>query len=75
MDINSTDASGIPAALAAVEWADVVVLAIGLDTVTIEHEGYDRPSIGLPGLQVGGHTMDCYSLERCTPARGASSDE
>ncbi len=54
VDINSTDASGIPAALAAVEWADVVVLAIGLDTITIEHETHDRTTLGLPGLQVRG---------------------
>ena len=53
VDVDSTDASGIPAALAAVEWADVVVLAIGIDTITIEHEGVDRTSFDLPGLQVG----------------------
>lgn len=54
VDMNSTDDSGIPAALAAVEWADVVVLAIGLDAITIEHETHDRTTLGLPGLQVCG---------------------
>ena len=52
VDINSTDASGIPEALDAVEWADVVLLAIGIDT-TIEGEVHDRTTTGLPGLQVG----------------------
>jgi beta-glucosidase len=80
VDINSTDASGIPAALAAVEWADVVVLAIGLDTITIEHEGFDRPSFDLPGLQVGGwvgevmeagcvYVSVCFCLGMCVCAR------
>jgi hypothetical protein len=32
VDYTSTDPSGIPAALAAVQWADVVVLALGLNT-------------------------------------------
>lgn len=49
--INSDDASGVAAALAAVDAADVVVLCIGIDT-TVEHEGIDRANITLPGLQV-----------------------
>jgi beta-glucosidase len=38
------------AALDAVAWADIVVLAVGLDT-TIETEALDRVNITLPGLQ------------------------
>jgi beta-D-xylosidase 4 len=51
VDINSNDDSGIAAALAAVSWADVVVLALGND-LTIEGEGTDRTALTLPGLQV-----------------------
>ena len=40
----------IAAALALGKDADVVVLALGIDK-TIEHEGADRASIALPGLQ------------------------
>ena len=48
--ISSTNSSGIAAALALGKGADVVVLALGIDK-TIEHEGADRASIALPGLQ------------------------
>ena len=50
VDINSQDKSRIPAALALGREADVIVLALGIDK-TIEHEGVDRTSITLPGLQ------------------------
>ena len=52
VDVDSTDQSGIAAAIAAVQWADVVVLAVGIDTITVEHETVDRVNISLPGLQV-----------------------
>lgn len=50
--INSTDASGIAAAIAAARAADMVVYVGGLDTSSIEKEGQDRHEIGLPGLQL-----------------------
>ena len=50
VEINSKNASGIPAALAAAKDADVIILALGLDK-SIEHEGSDRPNTLLPGLQ------------------------
>lgn len=39
--INSTDKSGFPAAIAAAQAADYVVLMMGIDT-SIEREGQDR---------------------------------
>eukprot|EP01126_Amoeba_proteus_P002860 TRINITY_DN10928_c0_g1_i7.p1 TRINITY_DN10928_c0_g1~~TRINITY_DN10928_c0_g1_i7.p1 ORF type:complete len:672 (+),score=96.86 TRINITY_DN10928_c0_g1_i7:1352-3367(+) len=50
VDINSNNASGIPAAIALVKQVDVVVLVLGIDR-TIEHEGVDRVDTALPGLQ------------------------
>jgi len=50
VDIDSTDASGIQAALAVANSADVIILAIGVDR-SVEHEGQDRTNINLPGLQ------------------------
>ena len=50
VDIDSKDASRIPAALTAAKAADVIILALGLDK-SIEHEGSDRPNTLLPGLQ------------------------
>lgn len=50
VDVNSKDASGIPAAISAAREADIVVLVIGNDR-TQEHEGHDRPDTALPGLQ------------------------
>mmetsp|Transcript_71243 Transcript_71243/g.170150 ORF Transcript_71243/g.170150 Transcript_71243/m.170150 type:complete len:761 (-) Transcript_71243:129-2411(-) len=50
VEINSTKADGIPAALEAARNADVVVLALG-DDRTIETEGKDREDTALPGLQ------------------------
>ncbi len=50
VDVNSTSTSGIADALKLVNDADIVILALGIDK-TIEHEGHDRPSIGLPGQQ------------------------
>jgi beta-D-xylosidase 4 len=48
--VDSTDASGIPAALAAARNADVVVLVLGI-TKAQEHEMLDRKDTKLPGLQ------------------------
>jgi beta-glucosidase len=50
IDVDSTNSSGIAAAVAAAQAADVVVLAIGIDS-TVEHEGRDVADITLPGLQ------------------------
>ncbi|CAJ1379602.1 unnamed protein product [Effrenium voratum] len=50
VEINSTKADGIPAALDAVRQSDVVVLALG-DDKSIETEGKDRSDTALPGLQ------------------------
>jgi len=50
VDVNSQDQSGIAAAVAAATAADYVILALGIDK-TIEHEGIDRVTINLPGLQ------------------------
>jgi hypothetical protein len=50
--VSANDSSGVGEALAAVQWADMVVLALGSDTIDVEHEGTDRTTIGLPGLQV-----------------------
>ncbi len=67
VDINSTDASRIPAALAAVSSADVVVLCVGLDN-NIEHEGIDRPYMQLPGLQGAfGDQVVAAAAQRGTP--------
>lgn len=51
VDMDSTNASGIAAAIAAVQSADYVVLCIGIGLAQ-EHEGIDRINITLPGLQV-----------------------
>jgi len=50
VDIDSDDDSGIPAALAAAQAADRVVLVLGIG-YSQEHEGIDRDHITLPGLQ------------------------
>ena len=50
VDVNSTNASAIPAALVLARAADTVVLVLGIDK-TIEHEGVDRTDTALPGLQ------------------------
>jgi xylan 1,4-beta-xylosidase len=50
-DINSTDASGFDAAIAAASNADVIFFAGGIDT-TIESEGHDRTEITWPGNQL-----------------------
>eukprot|EP01113_Clastostelium_recurvatum_P036756 TRINITY_DN5293_c0_g1_i5.p1 TRINITY_DN5293_c0_g1~~TRINITY_DN5293_c0_g1_i5.p1 ORF type:complete len:548 (+),score=129.93 TRINITY_DN5293_c0_g1_i5:1075-2718(+) len=50
VSLTSNDTSGIQAALDAAEWADQIVLCIGLG-YEIEHEGIDRPNTLLPGLQ------------------------
>ena len=51
VDMNSTNASGIPAALAAVRnSAEQVILFIGIGNAQ-EHEAHDRFNTSLPGLQ------------------------
>lgn len=50
-DVDSNVTSGIPAAVSAASWADVVVLAVGYDNKHIEHEGSDHPNVTLPGEQ------------------------
>lgn len=50
VDVNSTNASGIPHALKLAAAADVVVLVLGIDR-TIERETHDRNDTALPGLQ------------------------
>lgn len=50
VDLDSNDTSGIPAALAAAQQADQIVLCLGIG-IDQEHEGIDRVSITLPGLQ------------------------
>mmetsp|Transcript_19145 Transcript_19145/g.48555 ORF Transcript_19145/g.48555 Transcript_19145/m.48555 type:complete len:862 (+) Transcript_19145:48-2633(+) len=50
VNVADQDASGIPAALALAEQAEVVVLVMGNDR-TQEHEGIDRKDTALPGLQ------------------------
>ena len=51
--ITGTADAGVAAALDAVRWAEAVVLAVGTDTISVEHEGTDRQDVGLPasGLQ------------------------
>lgn len=50
VDVSSTNTSGIAAALDAVKSSDATVLCLGIDH-DIEHEGIDRTSINLPGIQ------------------------
>jgi hypothetical protein len=49
--VNSTDSSGVAAALAAAKAAASIVYVGGLDTATVEREGKDRYDVALPGLQ------------------------
>ena len=49
--VTSMDASGIPAALAAVGAADLILLAVGYSNALVEREGADHNYTGLPGLQ------------------------
>jgi beta-D-xylosidase 4 len=49
--IVSTNASGVPAALAAVQLADVVVACVGFSNALVEHEGADHNYTTLPGIQ------------------------
>eukprot|EP00759_Apiculatamorpha_spiralis_P036762 PhF_6_TR37047/c0_g1_i1/m.54219/K15920/XYL4; beta-D-xylosidase 4 len=51
VSVSGSDTSKIAAALAAARNADVVVLCLGLDTMSVEHEGQDRSTINLPGIQ------------------------
>ena len=48
--VAGSDTSGLDAAVATAAAADAVVLFLGLDE-TIENEGRDRTSLGLPGVQ------------------------
>ena len=50
VDVNSTDTSKMKEALDMAKAADVVVMVLGIDR-GIEHEGQDRTSIDLPGMQ------------------------
>ncbi|EDQ91999.1 uncharacterized protein MONBRDRAFT_337, partial [Monosiga brevicollis MX1] len=50
VDVNSNNSSGLAAAVAAAQAADVVVAFLGTDK-TIEREGLDRVNLTLPGLQ------------------------
>ena len=50
VDVNSDNATGIAAAVAAADAADVVVLVLGNDR-SQEHEGIDRHDTALAGLQ------------------------
>ena len=50
VDVNSTNASSIDAALALVAGADATVVVLG-NTPDQEHEGIDRDNTRLPGLQ------------------------
>lgn len=50
VDVDSTNTSGIDAALAVVDQAEVVVLCLGI-TKEQEHEGIDRQDTALPGQQ------------------------
>ena len=51
VDVNTTDVSGIAAALTDAKAADVVVYVGGIDE-GIEREGHDRNTIDLPGQQI-----------------------
>ena len=51
VDVNSTDASRVKAALAAAADVDVIIYVGGLDVKNVEREGLDRHEVGLPGLQ------------------------
>jgi xylan 1,4-beta-xylosidase len=51
VSVSGNDSSGIPAALACVAGADAVIVAVGNDNAAIEHEGVDRTTTDLPGLQ------------------------
>ena len=48
--VNSSNASGVGAAMAAARAADAIVFFGGLD-LECEREGHDRHAVGLPGLQ------------------------
>ena len=49
--INDTNQTGFAEAIALAQSADVVIFFGGINE-TIEHEGHDRPSIDLPGVQL-----------------------
>lgn len=48
--ISGISVKGFPQALAVAQAAESVVLALGIDK-TVEHEGHDRTSLELPGVQ------------------------
>lgn len=49
--VTGTDTDRVAAALALAAVADVVMVTVGIDG-TVEHEGSDRTTIGLPGRQL-----------------------
>jgi hypothetical protein len=48
---NADNTTAVAAAMAAVEWSDITVLALGLEH-SLEHEGMDRQNTFLPASQV-----------------------
>mmetsp|Transcript_53597 Transcript_53597/g.116472 ORF Transcript_53597/g.116472 Transcript_53597/m.116472 type:complete len:312 (+) Transcript_53597:358-1293(+) len=48
VNVTGDDKSGAHAAFRAIDAADAVVLALGTDTLAVEHEGHDRESVTLP---------------------------
>eukprot|EP00760_Papus_ankaliazontas_P030451 PhM_4_TR4835/c0_g1_i1/m.71676/K15920/XYL4; beta-D-xylosidase 4 len=50
--VAGNDTSGIPDAVNAAKDADVVILMVGIDTLTVEKETVDRQDLTLPGQQV-----------------------
>ena len=70
---HGTDASGIAEALAAVEAAEVVVLALGM-SLDQEHEGYDVNITSLPGparAPIATLQLAVGALEHSTPGYGS----
>jgi beta-D-xylosidase 4 len=53
-----------------VRWADAVVLAVGTDTISVEHEGTDRREVGLPGGATGPqHNFSVQVLQAAAAAK------
>lgn len=51
VEVTGSDASGIPAALAAVASADLTLIALGYSNAKVEGEGRDHNTTGFTGLQ------------------------
>ena len=62
--VNSTDTSGVQAAITLAKQSDVLILALGIDR-TIEREGIDRTDTKLPGLQ-SSFALDILRLNKPT---------